>query len=202
MFEIYKVSSGNQFARPCVRVCVYLSACPLKDYPQVGNAQSLLSEYSPRSPFPFPSPFQLIASLGKLLNCSNNIATDIDMCHLICIILARARPGTWVALTLTCSRWCPAQKPNWHRAGQGKQAGEQASDFWAGPPRRARCEPLKLHCRPHPASLSVCLYFCKFIDNWQFEMATTTTTTLQTKQTKARRVSPSCPVSRLSWGNF
>lgn len=23
-----------------------------------------------------------------MLNCSNNIATDIDMCHLICIILA------------------------------------------------------------------------------------------------------------------
>lgn len=93
MFEIYKVSPGNQFA--CICVCVCVCACPLKDYPQVGNAQSLLSERSPCPPSLSPSPFQLIASLGKLLNCSNNIATDIDMCHLICIILARL--GAWVA---------------------------------------------------------------------------------------------------------
>lgn len=192
----------------CVRVCMSFEGLSTSwQRPKsVKRTQPLLL-------FPFPSSFQLIASLGKLLNCSNNIATDIDMCHLICIILDGARPGAWVALTLTCSRWCPAQKPSWHRAGQGRQAGRQASKrAISGQDLLAELAVSRLSCtadrtlRPFAfPSLSVCLYFCKFIDNWQFEMATRTTT-LQTKQTKARRVSPSCPESRVpspfSWGNF
>lgn len=104
-----------------------------------------------------------------MLNCSNNTATDIDICHLICIILHtnrnRRRPHP-------C--W-NKKKTYWQDLGFG-----QTTETGLGRDRvrvRVRVKketPSRLSCNTIGAPFSaVCLCFCKFIDNWQFEMATT-----------------------------
>lgn len=204
MFEIYKVSSGNQFVCMCVCLCV----CVCMSFEGLSTSwqrPKSVKRTQPLSLPPFPSSIQLIASLGKLLNCSNNIATDIDMCHLICIILDGARPGAWVALTLTCSRWCPAQKPSWHRAGQGRQAGRQASKrAISGQDLLAELAVSRLSCTAD-RTLRPCLSVCIFANSsiignlkWQQQLHYT-----DKADKGAACVSLLSRVpSPFSWGNF
>lgn len=95
----------------------------------------------------------------KLLNCSNNIATDIDMCHLICII-QHTHTHTNRKEDPTLMRKNELAK-YWQDLGIVKARKE-----------KGKILAYKLQKQPRPFPLSVCLCFCKFIDNWQFEMAT------------------------------
>lgn len=134
-----------------------------------------------------------------MFNCSNNIATDIDMCHLICIILADSTAQVDIGDRRL-------------RGGMPNPCCAALCAMWALPRERERkkkptCKILtgrtcRTSCAQEPGTVSrlswqrarpfrcpaVCLYFCKFIDNWQFEMATSTRRDKrQTEDSRQRR---------------